>query len=231
MISKDYLFDLPRATVAIEGISTRFPVHRIYCIGRNYADHAKEMGAPTERGVRPVVFMKPADAVCAPGFAVPYPSASSNVHFEAELVIALHSGGTDISINNALKHVYGYAIGNDLTRRDLQLEAKKAGLPWDISKGFDHSAPISGITPTAACGHIARGEMVLKQNGEVKQRADLSDMLWSVPEIMSELSKLFELQAGDLIFTGTPAGVGPIHKGDQIEISIAGLGSLQHGVV
>jgi fumarylpyruvate hydrolase len=228
---KNYLFELPQACVAVLGSNSLFPVHRIYCIGRNYADHAKEMGAPAERGARPVVFMKPADAVCAPGFAVPYPSASTNVHFEAELVIALQSGGTDINTNDALKHICGYAIGNDLTRRDLQLAAKAAGLPWDIGKGFDHSAPISAITPTSVCGHVNSGEIVLKQNGQVKQRADLSEMLWSVPEIISELSKLFELQAGDLIFTGTPAGVGPVQKGDQIEITIAGLGSLQHAVV
>jgi fumarylpyruvate hydrolase len=227
----NFVFSISQPSVAVIGKTERFPVRRIYCIGRNYADHAKEMGAPAERGTRPVIFMKPNDAICENGVDVPFASATANLHFEAELVVALQSGGTNISTDNALEHVYGYAIGNDLTRRDLQLEAKKAGLPWDISKGFDHSAPISAITPVAITGHLSAGSIELRQNGVIKQSADLSDMLWSVPEMISELSKLFCLEAGDLIFTGTPAGVGPIARGDKIEITIEGLGMLSHRIV
>jgi fumarylpyruvate hydrolase len=226
-----FIFQSVIPTVAIKDRTERFPVHRIYCIGRNYAEHAKEMGASAERGVRPVVFMKPNDAVCENGVDIAFPSATQNLHFEAELVVALQSGGKDIPVEHALSHVFGYAIGNDLTKRDLQLEAKKAGLPWDISKGFDHSAPIGPITPADVCGHIHEGAIELWQNGLIKQSADLSEMLWSVPEIINELSKLFLLQAGDLIFTGTPAGVGAIARGDRIDISIAGLGRLANRIV
>jgi fumarylpyruvate hydrolase len=225
------LFENPTPSVAIRGMQQGFAVRRIYCIGRNYAEHAKEMGAPEARGQRPVIFMKPADAVVADGAAVRYPGQTNNLHFEGELVIALQSGGRDIAIDQANSHIFGYAVGNDLTRRDLQTEAKKAGLPWDIGKGFDQSAPISAIQPVSAIGHVAQGMLRLWVNDVLKQQADLADMMWSVPEIISELSKLFELAAGDLIFTGTPAGVAALLPGDQVRIAIDGVGELRHGVV
>ncbi len=226
----DNVFAIPTPSVAISGSSQRYAVRRIYCIGRNYAEHAKEMGAPAERGLRPVIFMKPADAVVANGGAVRYPGQTINLHFEGELVIALQSGGKDIAINQAKAHIFGYAVGNDLTRRDLQTEAKKAGLPWDISKGFDQSAPISAIQPVSAIGHPQSGVLRLWVNDALKQQADIADMMWSVPEIISELSKLFELAAGDLIFTGTPAGVAALLPGDQVRVVIDGVGELRHSI-
>ena len=229
--SNRYIFQpAPPISVPILGDDQRFPVRRVFCVGRNYAEHAKEMGASPERGQRPVFFTKPADAVLADGQATRYPSATANLHFEVELVVALHSGGENIATEQALSHVFGYAVGNDLTRRDLQLEAKNAGLPWDISKAFDQSAALSAIAAAAVIGHPTSGAITLDVNGSRRQQADIAELLWTVPEIIHELSKLFCLSAGDLIFTGTPAGVGALARGDLLIGHIEGVGTLRHSV-
>ena len=200
-------------TVPIHGSEARFPVHRIYCVGRNYAEHAQEMGAAVDRD-QPTFFMKPADAIVVDGAAVPYPPATSNLHHEVELVVALHSGGRELEVASALEHVHGYAVGLDLTRRDLQAAAKAKALPWDVAKGFDASAPISAIRPVAPHGHPANGSLWLEVNGARRQQADIGEMVFSVAEILAALSRLYTLAAGDLVFTGTPAGVGPLVRGD-----------------
>lgn len=210
--------------VAIEG-GGRFPVHRIYCVGRNYADHVREMGSKPEL----VFFSKPADAVVANGAAIPYPPRTGNLQHEIELVVAIGRGGRGIAPANALAHVFGYAAGNDLTRRDLQSAAKKGGLPWDAGKGFDHSAPVAAIRP-AARGHLERGRIWLSVNGEPRQDADVSHMTAGVPQLIAELSGLYELRPGDLIFTGTPAGVGPVGPGDRLEGGIEGLEVLRNAI-
>ena len=217
---------LPSPTVAVAGTMSRFPVHRIYCVGRNYAEHAREMGAPVERET-PTFFMKPADAVVADGATIAYPSGTANLHYEVELVVALASGGRDIAPDAALAHVFGYAVGIDLTRRDLQASAKAKGLPWDTAKGFDDSAPLSAIHRAATVGHPTYGELALVVNGEVRQRTDIGDMIFDVPAILHELSKLFELTAGDLIFTGTPAGVGALVRGDHAVATFADYARLE----
>jgi fumarylpyruvate hydrolase len=217
----------PPATpaVAIVGSSERFPVHRIYCVGRNYAAHAREMGKDPEREA-PFFFTKPADAIAANGSQLPFPSRTSDLHHEIELVVALGTGGENIGISQAMSHVFGYAVGLDLTRRDLQAEAKDKGRPWDTAKAFDRSAPISAITPAPAV-QLAESRIWLKVNGALRQQGALADMIWSVPEIIAELSTLFELQPGDLIFTGTPAGVAAIKSNDRLEGGIDGLETLQ----
>jgi len=208
----------PTPAVTIEG-GGRFPVHRIYCVGRNYADHVREMGSqPTP----PFFFTKPANALVANGAAIPYPPRTANLQHEIELVVAIGRAGRDIAAGEALGHVFGYAVGNDLTRRDLQAAAKQGGLPWDAGKGFDHSVPVAAIRP-AARGHLARGRIWLSVNGETRQDADLSLMLTPVPQLIAEVSTLYELKAGDLIFTGTPAGVGAVKPGDRLEGGIEGL--------
>ena len=226
----EYVFT-PRAvpSVAITGSSQRFPVHRIYCVGRNYADHAREMGTDPKTEP-PVFFTKPADAVTATEADVPFPPRTSNFHHEIELVVAIGRAGSLISASEALEHVFGYAVGVDLTRRDLQQAARKRGEPWDVGKAFDHSAPIGAIRP-AAKGHVSRGRIWLTVNNELRQQADLADMIWKVPEIIAELSSLFDLQPGDLIYTGTPAGVGPLRPGDRIEGGIEGLDSLANTII
>lgn len=223
-------FLVPQPTVAIEGATSRFPVHRIYCVGRNYAAHVREMGANPEREP-PCFFMKPADAVVSNGAAVPYATRTSNLHHEVELVVAIGRGGRGIAARDALEHVFGYAVGNDLTRRDLQAALKDAGLPWDVAKGFDASAPISAIRPVADAGHVTAGRIWLEVNGRRRQDATLAELIWSVPEIIAELSTLYELQPGDLIFTGTPAGVGPLERGDSIVAGIDGLETLRTTIV
>jgi fumarylpyruvate hydrolase len=223
-------FTVPQPTVEVAGRTERFPVHRIYCVGRNYAAHVREMGANPEREP-PCFFTKPADAVVANGTPVPYPPRTSNLHHEIELVVALGIGGRNIPQATALEHVYGYAVGNDLTRRDLQATAKDAGLPWDVAKGFDHSAPISAIRPVAESGHPASGRIWLEVNGQPRQEANLAEMIWSVAEIVAELSMLYHLQPGDLIFTGTPAGVGPVVRGDSLVGGIDGLETLRTTIV
>jgi fumarylpyruvate hydrolase len=220
-----YLFPPATPAVAIKGRSDLFPVHRIYCVGRNYADHVREMGGNPEREP-PIFFAKPADAVVPNNARIPYPSRTKNFHHEIELVVAIGKGGRDIAAAQALEHVFGYAVGNDLTRRDLQSESKDNGRPWDTSKGFDRSAVISAIVPAAQSGHLRTGRIWLKVNGQMRQQANLSELIWSVPEIIAELSTFFELQPGDLIYTGTPAGVGALKQGDRIEGGIDGLDEL-----
>jgi fumarylpyruvate hydrolase len=220
----------PPPSVEIVGSGERFPVHRIYCVGRNYAKHAREMGMDPDREP-PFFFAKPADAVVANGTPVPYPSRTANLHHELELVVAIGSPGRDIPLDRSLAHVYGYAVGLDLTRRDLQFAARDQGRPWDVAKGFDHSAPVSAIRPAADMGHLAQGAIWLEVNGEQRQRANLSEMIWSVPEIVAELSTYFELRPGDLIFTGTPEGVGPVVRGDSLVGGIDGLETLRITIV
>lgn len=217
-------------TVEIAGSTARFPVHRIYCVGRNYAAHAREMGMDSQREP-PFFFSKPADAVVANGAAVPYPPRTANLHHEIELVVAIGEGGRDIPAGNALAHVFGYAVGNDLTRRDLQAAAREKSQPWDVSKGFDHAAPITAIHRVGDVGHPERGAIWIEVNGAVRQRGDLSEMIWSVPEIIAELSTYFELRPGDLIFTGTPAGVGRVARGDSLVGGIDELDTLRTTIV
>ena len=214
----------PVPSLPVEGSEARFPVHRIYCIGRNYGEHVREMGGdPKEQP--PIFFMKPADAVVAPGSQVPYPSATSNFHHEIELVVALKAGGTDVPAHRALELVYGYAAGVDLTRRDLQNVAKNAGAPWDSAKGFDASAPCGAIRPVDKVGALD-GRISISVNGAVKQDGKLSDMIWNVAEVIAQCSKLWTLHPGDLIFTGTPEGVGPLVRGDKVEGEIDGVGAV-----
>ena len=211
---------LPSLPVA--GDARRFAVNRIYCVGRNYADHAREMGHDPDREP-PFFFMKPASAIVTDGANMQYPSLSNDVHHEIEMVVAIGKGGANISADKALEHVYGYGVGLDMTRRDLQGEAKKMGRPWDTGKAFDQSAPCSALVPVAECGHPSKGSIRLMVNGEVRQEGDLNQLIWNVPDTIAYLSTLFTLQPGDLIFSGTPAGVGPIKKGDVLEGEVAGL--------
>ena len=210
--------------IPVADSETLFPVHRVYCVGRNYADHALEMGGSPDREP-PFFFSKPADALTLEP-VVPYPPMTSNLHHEVELVVALDKGGSEVDEHAAMEMIFGYGVGVDLTRRDLQAAAKKLGRPWDVAKGFDCSAPISPIRPASQCGHPDSGIIRLAVNGEEKQRGDLSQMIWSVPEILVELSRYFELKAGDLIFTGTPAGVSAVKHDDRLECTIDGVGSL-----
>ncbi len=214
----------PQPSVPVEG-GAPFPVRRVYCVGRNYAAHAREMGYDPDREP-PFFFMKPADAVVPDGAVVPYPPATSNLHHEIELVVAIGAGGRDIPVEDALSRVYGYAVGLDLTRRDLQAAARKDGKPWDMGKGFDRSAPCSAIRAVAAIGHPAAGAITLSVNGTLRQSGDINAMIWSVPETISYLSGLVELQPGDLIFTGTPEGVGPVVAGDRLDGRVEGVGTL-----
>lgn len=215
----------PQATIAVAGSDDRIPVRRIFCVGRNYAAHAVEMGKDPDRDP-PFFFTKPADAVVMDGETVAYPPETANFHYEAELIVVIGTGGVNITEENSLNHVWGYAVGNDLTRRDLQLEAREKGRPWDWGKAFDRSAVIGPVHPVASVGHLATGSIKLTVNGETKQDADLADLIWSVPEIVSILSHTMTLQPGDVIMTGTPAGVGQLQIGDVCEVSIAGLGTV-----
>lgn len=221
-----YLFPpAPQPSVEIKGRAEKFPVRRIFCVGRNYAAHAREMGQNPEREA-PFFFSKPADALVPNHATIAFPPRTNNLHHEIELVVALAKGGRNIAVAAALEHVFGYAVGNDLTRRDLQFEARDKGRPWDTGKAFDRSAPITAIYPAAAYGHPRSGKIWLKVNGELRQQGDIADLIWSVPEIIAELSTLFELAPGDLIYTGTPAGVGALKPGDRIEGGIDGLEAL-----
>ena len=216
----------PTPTVPVAGEALVFPVRRIYCVGRNYAAHAREMGAdPTRED--PFFFCKPADAIVQDGATIPYPPATKNLHHEFELVVALKSGGSGVPVAKALDLVYGYAAGLDMTRRDLQNAAKASGKPWDMGKGFDRSAPCSALYPASRIGHPSKGVIQLKVNGEVKQKGDLADLIWNVAETISFLSGLVELAAGDLIYTGTPEGVGPVKAGDLLEGHIDGVSDLK----
>jgi fumarylpyruvate hydrolase len=223
----------PIATVPVAGSDAVFPVHRIYCVGRNYVEHAKEMGATGREA--PFFFLKPADAVLpvAQGSVgeMPYPGMTSDLHHEIELVVAIGKGGSNIPAADAQQHVWGYAVGLDMTRRDLQGEAKKLGRPWCTGKGFDHSAPIGPIHPVAGTGPINSGDIQLNVNGETRQKSDIDKLIWNVAETIEHLSKYFELRPGDLIFSGTPAGVAAVKRGDLLEGSIAGLGDLRVKIV
>lgn len=213
----------------VAGASEQFPVRRVYCVGRNYADHAIEMGHDPSREA-PFFFQKNADNAYN-GESFPYPPLSSNVHFEVELVMALSSGGTDIPAEEALSKVYGYGVGIDFTRRDLQDQMKKAGRSWEVAKAFEKSAPVSALVPASKIGHPQDGAIWLEVNGSRKQDGNLNQMIWKLPEIIAELSKQFELAAGDIIMTGTPAGVGAIVKGDKVTCGVAGVGELSLTVV
>jgi fumarylpyruvate hydrolase len=212
-------------SLPVDGETARFPVTRIFCVGRNYADHAREMGHDPDREP-PFFFMKPATAIVADGGDAAYPTQTSDLHHEVELVVALGSGGRDVAAGDALDLVYGYGVGLDLTRRDLQGEAKKLGRPWETGKAFDQSAPCSTIVPVARCGHPAKGEIKLVVNGAVRQQGDLDQLIWDVPETIAYLSSLFALLPGDLIYTGTPAGVAAVKRGDVLASSVAGVARL-----
>jgi fumarylpyruvate hydrolase len=223
----DFVISPPPVVAApVAGQAGRFPVRRILCVGRNYAAHRREMGGDDRDP--PFFFAKPADALVPPGGKVPYPSRTANLHHEIELVVALRGGGRDLSPEAALDLVFGYAVGVDLTRRDLQSAAKDKGQPWDAAKGFDASAPMSEITPWA--GAPPQGRIALSVNGQVRQSAELSDMIWNVAEIISEASKLWTLAPGDLIFTGTPEGVGTLVAGDLVEGEVEGVGRISFKV-
>ncbi len=222
----EYVIDPPATpSVAVADSTARFPVRRIFCVGRNYAAHAREMGKDPDREP-PFFFCKPADAVVDDDATIAYPPQTENLHYEAELVVAIGRGGVDIDEAEALDHVWGYAIGNELTRRDLQLAARELGRPWDFGKGFDRSAVCAAVHPVAQVGQVLQGRIRLRVNGEVRQEADLQDMIWSVPEQIALLSRSMALQPGDLIFSGTPAGVGPLLPGDVCVVEIDGLGRL-----
>jgi fumarylpyruvate hydrolase len=221
-IPVDYVFSPPpRPSLAVAGTRRRFPVHRVYCVGRNYAAHAREMGGDPAREA-PFFFCKPADAVTQSG-TVAYPPRTADLHHEVELVVAIGRAGQGIAVAQALEYVFGYAVGVDLTRRDLQAGAKAAGRPWDTAKGFDQSAPMSDLHPAAAIGHPAAGRIALRVGGDLRQSGDLREMIWSVPEVLAELSTYFELRPGDLVFTGTPEGVAPLQPGERVEASIEGV--------
>ncbi|MEO1066402.1 MAG: fumarylacetoacetate hydrolase family protein [Pseudomonadota bacterium] len=219
----DFVINPPvQPSVAVADSATRFPVRRIFCVGRNYAAHAREMGKDPDREP-PFFFTKPADAVVDSGVAVPYPPQTKNLHFEIELVVAMGKPGADIAPDEVYDHIWGAGVGIDLTRRDLQQTAKEMGRPWDLGKGFDHSAPIAPLTPIADVPSLEAGRIWLKVNDEIRQDADIEDMIWSVKDHVSILSRSVKLAPGDLIMTGTPAGVGPVVSGDLITGGVTGL--------
>jgi fumarylpyruvate hydrolase len=221
---------LPIPSLPVAGSALKFPIHRIYCVGRNYADHAIEMGHDPNREP-PFFFQKNPDNVLAPGQDFPYPSQTKDVHFEIEMVVALGKGGRDVPVESALDLVFGYGVGLDMTRRDLQGEAKKLGRPWEVGKAFEASAPCSALRPVSEVGHPASGGVWLDVNGQRRQTGDLAQMIWKVPEMIAYLSALFTLQPGDLILSGTPAGVGAIVQGDHLKGGVEGVGELDVRVV
>lgn len=226
-----FVFDPPaRASVAVAAEASRFPVRRIFCVGRNYAKHALEMGSDPDREP-PFFFAKPADAVVDAGPEdnpqIPYPPQTEDFHHEVELAVAVGKSGTAIEVDQALNHVFGYAVALDLTRRDLQMDAKKHGRPWDLGKGFDRSAPIAPLHRVSSVGHPSQGRIYLEVDGEVRQDADLRELIWPVADVISILSRSITLAPGDLILTGTPAGVGPLSVGQKVRGGIKGLGDLQ----
>jgi len=215
----------PTPALPVVESNQTFPIGRIYCVGRNYAEHAREMGHDPEREP-PFFFMKPADAIVQNGATIPYPQMTKDLHHEIEMIVAIGRDGADIPVGKALEHVFGYGVGLDMTRRDLQGEAKKMGRPWEMGKAFDDSAPCTALKTVAMVGHPAKGAIWLKVNGKVTQKGDLSELIWNVPETISYLSKLITLRAGDLIMSGTPAGVGPVKAGDKLEGHVDGVGDL-----
>lgn len=226
----NYVIDPPAVVAVPVAGGGSFPVRRVFCVGRNYAEHAREMGGDPTRE-EPFFFTKPADALLINGADMPYPSKTADLHHEMELVVAIGTGGKDIPEGEALSHVYGYAAGLDMTRRDLQNTAKKTGRPWDMAKGFDLSGPIGEIMPASQAGHPAAGKIALTVNGTVRQTSDLAKQIWNVEETISYLSGLVELKPGDLIFTGTPEGVAAVGKGDVLEGEIAGVGTVRTRIV
>jgi fumarylpyruvate hydrolase len=219
----------PPVTIEVTGENGRFPVRRVYCVGRNYAEHIREMG--NDEREPPFFFQKPADALLPSGSDFPYPPKTEDVHHEIELVVAIGQGGHDIAATEALNHVYGYAVGIDFTRRDLQGKAKEMRRPWEAGKAFDHAAPCSAICPVERIGHPDKGRIWLSIDGGIKQDGDLSQQIWSVPETIEHLSGLFALAPGDLIYTGTPAGVGPVRRGDVLSGGIEGVGQIEIRVI
>jgi fumarylpyruvate hydrolase len=217
------------ATLPVQGSDKLFPIHRIYCVGRNYAEHAIEMGHDPSKEP-PFFFQKNPDNIITDG-KFPYPSATTDVHHEIEMVVALSKGGTDIPVEAALDHVFGYGVGLDMTRRDLQGEAKKLGRPWEVGKAFEASAPCGPLVPASEIGHPTSGAVTLKVNAEIRQQGDLNQLIWKVPEMISYLSGLFTLQPGDIIMTGTPAGVGAVVRGDVLEGFVEGIGTIEVVVV
>ncbi|WP_282610466.1 fumarylacetoacetate hydrolase family protein [Pelagibius sp. Alg239-R121] len=226
-----YVFSPPKqTTIPVRGSDEVFPVHRIYCVGRNYAAHAIEMGHDPDREP-PFFFQKNPGNILLEGEDFPYPGKTSDVHHEIELAVALKSGGSDIPVEAALDCVFGYGVSLDMTRRDLQGQMKKLGRPWEIGKAFENSAPCSALIPAGDTGHPDHGAVWLKINDEVRQEGDLNQMIWKIPEMISYLSELFTLQAGDIILTGTPAGVGPVQRGDRLHGHVEGVGDLKITVV
>ncbi len=220
---------LPQTVIPVRGQDAVFPVNRIYCVGRNYAAHAVEMGHDPDRDP-PFFFQKNRDNLLPEGTDFPYPSMTGDVHHEIELMVALKSGGTSIAVADALDCVFGYGVALDMTRRDLQAKMKDMGRPWEVAKAFEHSAPCAPLVPAAEIGHPSEGAIRLKVNGELRQQGDLNQMIWKVPEMISYLSDLFELQAGDVILTGTPSGVAAVQRGDIMEGEIDGIGTLRVAV-
>lgn len=212
----------PQPSLPVSGSEARFAVRRIWCVGRNYADHAREMGHDPDREP-PFFFAKPSDALLSDGAALPYPPMTADLHYEAELVVAIGKGGAAIAAEDAAAHVWGFAAGNDFTRRDLQSVAKKMSRPWDMAKGFDHSAACGPLRPVAATGPMRSGAIRLLVDDETRQQGDLSQMIWSVPEVIAHLSRFVALAPGDLIFTGTPSGVGAVLAGSRVTVQIDGL--------
>lgn len=213
-------------TIGIAGEESRFPIRRVFCVGRNYAEHAREMGHDPDKEP-PFFFTKPADAVVESPCTLDFPTSTSDLHHEIELVVALHSGGSDLTADKVPDLIFGYGVGLDMTRRDLQSAAKKLGRPWDMAKGFDLSAPMSRLHRVSAVGHPTEGSIELRVNGELRQQGDLSQQIWPVIDMIAYLSTLVELKGGDLIMTGTPSGVGPVAPGSHLVGSIAGLGDVQ----
>jgi len=222
---REYVFEPIQPSVSVVGSDRLFPVHRIYCVGQNYAAHSREMGGDPDREP-PFYFMKPADSIVESGATIVYPPRTNELHHEIELVVAIGKGGKSIDVTRAKEHIFGYAVGIDLTRRDLQSQAKDKRRPWDTGKSFEHAAPVSAIHRVEEIGHPSTGRIWLAVNGDDRQDGDIKDMIWNVPETIVELSTLFTLAPGDLIFTGTPAGVGPISSGDHITGGIEGVGEL-----
>jgi len=221
---------LPLPALAVRGTDELMPVHRIYCVGRNYAEHAREMGHDPDREP-PFFFQKNPDNLVPDGGEFPYPPLSHDVHHELEMVVALREGGRDIPAGRALDHVFGYAVGLDMTRRDLQGEAKKLGRPWEVGKAFEHSAPCSAVVRASEIGHPDKGRVWLEVNGETRQNGDLAQLIWKVPEMIAYLSQLFTLRPGDLIYSGTPAGVGAVKRGDRLHGGVDGVGEIRITVV
>ena len=226
----NFILPLEQVSLRIVGNEKRFPVRRIYCVGRNYLDHIRETAGADEREP-PFFFQKPTDAILENGGEFPYPPQSEKTHHEIELVVAIGTGGKEIAAENALDHVYGYTVGIDMTRRDLQGVAKEMRRPWEAGKAFDHAAPCAAIVPAGDIGHPDSGRIWLAVNGEVRQDGDLAQQIWSVPESIAHLTKLFELVPGDLIMTGTPAGVGSVNRGDKVTGGIDGIAEIGITVV